>query len=61
MGVITEFNEKIDAAKLNLEEAIKNIRDCTDEEIYGYSDVNQEYKDNLIEVLMQLIKIKRTL
>ena len=61
MSVITTFDEKRAKAREALNEAIKNLQECTKEDTWGYNDIDPEYVDELVDMVAQLIKMKRKL
>lgn len=61
MSVTTTFDERKQEAKDSLATAIRNLQECTNENTWGYSDMNDEYIDELIQIIAQLMLIKRKL
>ena len=61
MSVCTESDRKIDKAKDSIQEVWDNVIDVIKGDVWGTSDYNQSYIDNLMEVQILLLKIKRLL
>jgi len=61
MSVRTSADEKRDEAKDHIVDAIKRLTEIVNDEIWGYDDYNEEYKDKLDESISLLRKIKRML
>jgi hypothetical protein len=61
MSVITTADEHITKAKELISEAYKNLLVVLDEETWGHKDYNETFLDNVQEVAMELLKLKRKL
>lgn len=61
MSVRTSADEKRDEAKDHIADALKCLTEIVNDEIWGYDDYNEEYKDKLDESISLLRKIKRML
>ena len=61
MSVRTTFDERREHAKDALATAIDNLRVCVTEDTWGYSDMNDSYIDELIQMIAALTIMKRKL
>jgi hypothetical protein len=61
MGVITTFDEKRDTAKSYIRRAIENLTECVNPSTYGYEEKREEYIDQVVDVLAELLKSERKL
>ena len=61
MGVITTADEKIKKAKDLISEAYKELLIVLDEDTWGHDTFTEEYIDQVEEVTMTLLKLKRKL
>lgn len=58
MSVRTTADEKRDAAKDNIENAIKNLSEIVVDKVWGYDDFTKEYKKELLMATLKLIEIR---
>lgn len=58
MSVRTTADEKRDAAKDNIEKAIKNLSEIIIDKVWGHDDFTQEYKKELFLAMSKLIEIQ---
>ncbi len=61
MSVRTTADEKRDEAKEHINDALKCLTEIIDDEIWGYEDYNEDYKDKLENSMNLLRKIRRML
>ena len=61
MGVITTADERISDAKEHLLQANKHLLAVLDEDCWGHDDFNEEYMDKIMEVVLEILKLKRKL
>lgn len=61
MGVVTTFSERRNDAKEALKKVIENLQECVKEDTWGYSDIREDYIDDLIQMIAQLTIMKRKL
>lgn len=61
MGVITTADEKRDEAKEYINKAYKCLMEVLDEDTWGNSDFNNDYLDDVSEVALKLLKLKKKL
>lgn len=59
MGVITTYDEYRYELKDKLKECIQLALKLQDENIWGYEDMNNNYSDDILEVLILLQKTKK--
>lgn len=59
MSVYTTYDKIRDNLKDQLSDCIKLASELQNENIWGYGDINEEYKDKMLEVLILLQKAKR--
>jgi hypothetical protein len=59
MSVRTEADEHLDAAKLNIKNAIDHINEIVVNECWGYDDFKGEYFRELCEIHIDLLAILR--
>lgn len=61
MGVTTTADEKIRKAKELMSEAYKELLMVLDEDTWGHNEYREGYIDDVQEVAMELLKLKRKL
>jgi hypothetical protein len=61
MSYNTVFEDNRQEAKEALGVAIKKLSVCVDEDTHGYSDMQESFIDDLIQMIAQLTKMKRKL
>lgn len=61
MSVTTTADEKLEEARENIAFAYKNILTVLDPDTWGSSDFNSNYIDDLHQVTLKLLEIKRLL
>ncbi len=59
MGVVTRYDEIRDDLRDKVNECIKLALKLQDEDIWGYEDMNDEYVDNVLKILVMLQKVKK--
>jgi hypothetical protein len=61
MGVTTTADEKIRSAKDLISEAYKELLIALDVDTWGHNEFKEEYIDQVQEVVIELLKLKRKL
>lgn len=61
MGVVTTADEKLYKVKDNVREAIRDLSDIVVNECHGHDDFDADYRENLHDVLITLIDLKKKL
>lgn len=61
MGVTTTADEKIRKAKELMSEAYKELLMVLDEDTWGHNEYREGYIDEVQEVAMELLRLKRKL
>ena len=59
MSVYTTYDEIRDNLKSQLNDCVKLASELQNENIWGYEDMSEEYKDNILEALILIQKAKR--
>ncbi len=61
MSVTTTCDEKIKRVKELILEINRELLIVLDEDTWGHNDYNEQYMDTVMEVMVELLKIKRKL
>jgi hypothetical protein len=61
MGVTTTADEMLRETRDNIQSAIINIREVLDPDTWGHSDLQESYIEELEEVYLKLLRIKKKL
>ena len=61
MSVTTTADDKIESVRANVRDAVKDLREFLDPEIWGAGDYNDEFIEEVEEVYLELCRIKKKL